>query len=121
MLTNTLEVVKKEEGENYEVINFWGNMDTFGLSEKRNEIMQMVDSFQKQYLVFNFAELNFLNSESIGFLMQINEKLIAANRKLVIVDAKKNVLDVLEVIGLLETLPYYKKLDDFLRSLKNDH
>jgi anti-anti-sigma factor len=121
MLANTLEIVLREDGENYSIVSFWGNMDTFGLSEKRKEIMQMVDDFKKEYLVFNFSELNFLNSESIGFLMQINEKLMSENRKLVIVEAKKNVFDVLEVIGLLETLPYYKKMEDFLRSIQNDH
>lgn len=119
MLGNTLEVVQKEGGDNYSVISFWGNLDSFGLSEKRKVILDLVDKNDKKYLVFNFADLNFLNSESIGFLMQINEKLTINGNKLVIVQAKKNVLDVLEVIGLFETMPYYKKLEDFLSSLNN--
>ena len=62
MLGNTLEVIPKDEGENYAVISFWGNLDSFGLSEKRAEITGIVDSFSKTYLVFSFADLNFLNS-----------------------------------------------------------
>lgn len=119
MLGNTLEIVQKEEGESYSVVAFWGNLDSFGLSEKKKEILDLVDQCAKEYLVFNFMDLNFLNSESIGFLMQINEKLMEKGKKLVIVQAKKNVLDVLEVIGLFETMPYYKKLEDFLSTLNN--
>lgn len=119
MLGNTLEIIKQEEGQNYSVVGFWGNLDSFALTEKRKEIVDLVDAFDKQYLVFNFSDLNFLNSESIGLLMQLNEKLINKEKKLVIVQAKKNVLDVLEVIGFLEMVPYYKKLEDFLRTLNN--
>lgn len=119
MLGNTLEVIEKENGEKYLVLSFWGNLDSFGLSEKKDQINQIVEGFSKEYLVFNFADLNFLNSESIGFLMHLNEKLIAEGKKLVIVQAKKNVLDVLEVIGLLETMPYFKKMEDFLSNINN--
>ena len=121
MLASTLEVVLKEGNEKYDIVKFWGNMDSFGLSEKKQDILKIVDVFQKKYLVFDFSDLNFVNSESISFLMQINEKLQSSNNSLVLVEAKKNVLDVLDVIGLLETMPYFKRMDDFLRSIRNDN
>ena len=119
MFKSTFEVTIKDEGENYSIVSFFGNMDSFGLSQRRQDFMKIVDEFSKEYLVFDFSELNFLNSESIGLLTHINEKLMAENKKLVIVAAKKSVLDVLKMIGLLETLQYYRKMEDFLNKIKN--
>lgn len=114
-----MEFGKQQEGENYIAYSFVGNLDSYGLGEKKAEILDAISKFEKTYLVFNFAELNFLNSESIGFLMQTNEELMAKSKKLILVQAKKNVLDVLEVIGLLETIPYFKNMENFLSSIKN--
>lgn len=119
MIGNTLEIVLHEGDENYSRVSFWGNLDSFGLSQRRKELLAIVDGLTKKWLVFDFKDLNFLNSESIGFLMQVNENLMQKNKKLVLVNAKNNVLDVLQVIGLLETMPYYKDLEDFLRSINN--
>lgn len=119
MIGNTLEIVLHDEDERYTRVSFWGNLDSFGLSEKRKEIMGTVDAMSKKWLVFDFTDLSFLNSESIGFLMQVNENLMENGKNLVLINAKKNVLDVLQVIGLLETMSYYKDLEEFISSIEN--
>ncbi len=118
-MSSKLEIGFKDDNSNFSRITFWGNLDSFGLSEKRKDIMAVVNGLKKNYLVFDFSDLNFLNSESIGFLMQINEQLMESNKKLVLVNAKTNVLDVLKVIGLFETMPYYQTLDEFASSLND--
>lgn len=120
MLESILKININKENPDYTVIDFQGNLDSFGLSERRKELVFAVDECEKKYLVFNFSELDYINSESIGMLLQFNEQMMKKNQKLVLVSAKKNVIDVLTVIGLLETVPYYQSLDEFLSSGKKD-
>ena len=49
--------------------------------------------------------------------MQIHDLLEKAGKVLVIVNAQKNVEDVLKVIGILETIPYYNNLSEFLKMI----
>lgn len=121
MLEKTLELVVSKDNPNFLLVDFFGNLDTFGLKEKRKEIMDLVEKLDKKYLVFSFTGLNFINSESISVLMQINESLKAKDRQLILVGAKKNVVDVLNVIGIFEMMPYFKTMPDFLRHLENVH
>ena len=56
--------------KDYRLISFIGNLDKAGLDEVRSQIEEIVESVHdEQYLVFNFENLEFINSESIGFLL----------------------------------------------------
>jgi anti-anti-sigma factor len=112
-------IVDKDLNKNSWIVNFSGNLDSFSLKEKRKEILDLVESFDRKYLVFDFMKLNFINSESIGLLMQISEILKLKDKQLVVVEAKKNVIDVLNVIGVFEEIRHFKLKSDFLRSLEN--
>lgn len=112
-------IVDKDLNKNSWIVNFSGNLDSFSLKEKRKEILDLVESFDRKYLVFDFMKLNFINSESIGLLMQISETLKLKGKDLVVVEAKKNVIDVLNVIGVFEEIRHFKLKSDFLRSLEN--
>ena len=76
-----------------------------------------MNNADKEYLVFNFQNLNFINSECISLLLQFNDILRLKDKKLVIMSAKKNVVDVLEVIGVFQTMPYFKSISDFTNSI----
>ncbi len=114
MLESILNIRINKDNPKYWIIEFIGNLDSYGLAERRKEILEAVNAFDKQFLIFDFTALEYINSESIGLMLQINETLLGKNQQLVLIRAKKNVIDVLEVIGLLETVSYYKDLDEFL-------
>jgi anti-anti-sigma factor len=120
MLESILQIRVNKDNSKYWIVEFIGNLDSYGLAERRKEIMMAVDTFDKQYLVFDFTRLEYINSESIGLMLQINETLLARKQELVLVRAKKNVIDVLEVIGLLETVSYFQDLDEFLKKKLNN-
>jgi anti-anti-sigma factor len=121
MLGKTLELVVSKDNPNFWSVDFFGNLDTYGLQQKRKDIMDLVEAIDKKYLAFNFANLDFINSEAISVLMQISEKLKAKGAKLALIGAKKNVVDVLNVIGIFEMIPYFKTMPDFLKNLENVH
>lgn len=114
-----LEISSNNDNPKYMIVKFVGNLDSYGLTEKRKDIDQLVTDCNKPFLVFDFSELEYINSESIGLLMRYNEILMAKEQKLVLLQAKQNVIDVLEVIGLLETVPYYASMEDFLKVSEN--
>lgn len=120
MLNSTLEInVSKDLNPNYWKVDFSGNLDSYSLKDKRKEIMDLVAALDRPMMVFDLEKLVFINSESISLLMNISETLAAAGKKLVLVSAKKNVFDVLDVIGAFEVVTHYKAYEDFLKTLEN--
>lgn len=116
MLNSTLEIVVTTD-KTYKLADFFGNLDSYSLKEKKQEIVALSQNLEYEYLVFNLQNLNFINSESIGLFLQTHETVVAQGKKFVLMAAKKNVYDVLNVIGLLETIPYFRTKDDFLKNL----
>lgn len=114
-------VVKVEEPENnldYRLVKFIGDMDTFGLDSVRTTLEECAEKLENSTLVFDFADLNFINSESIGFLHTIHLKLSEKKKTLVVINATARVKDVLEVIGMFSMIKYFDSLQDFQASLK---
>ena len=104
--------------KDYRLISFIGNLDKAGLDEVRSQIEEIVESVNDEnYLVFNFENLEFINSESIRFLLMLHTRLVKKEKKLVIVNAVDHVKDVLDVIGMLKIIDYYSNLDAFEKSL----
>lgn len=119
MLSSTLELVAHKDPQwKYMQIDFFGNLDSYSLKDKKTVLMEMIEKADKEYVVFNFQNLNFINSESISLLLQINEFLLKKQQKLVIMNAKSNVVDVLNVIGIFQTMPYFQNLSEFTKSIK---
>lgn len=120
MMSNNLEIVlNKEDNPNFTLVDFVGDMDSFNIKDKRKILEKLVDSEEKKYLVFSFLNLNYINSESIGLLFHSNELLQATGKRLVIVAAKKNVVDVLTEIGLFDQVLHFSTMPDFLKSIEN--
>lgn len=119
MLSNTLELVINNDPKwQYQVLDFFGNLDSYSLKDKREKLFEIVNNANKAYLIFNFQNLNFINSECISLLLQFNELLQKKGKKLVIINAKKNVVDVLNVIGIFQTMPYFRDIEEFTNSIK---
>lgn len=109
--------IKNQKNPKFTEMVFKGELDSTGLVQVRNEIYEQVEALSKSYLVFNFAELDYINSESIGMLIQVQEMLQKKGHSLVIVNPQKIVADVLAVIGIDQTVDVYKSMADFLRKI----
>jgi anti-anti-sigma factor len=105
------------EGQNHQVIDFNGEFDKAGYTDVKEELNKAIEDFSLKYLVFNFAKLNFINSEGIGYLMEVHTHLVQRDRKLVIVGLNAHVKDVFNTIGMSEIIDSHDELDGFLNSL----
>lgn len=104
-------------GLSYQVIEFHGDLDKAGLDMVKDQLQATSDTMKALYLVFDFQDLNFINSESIGFLMTLHSHLVKLKKGLAVVNAKAHVKDVLEVIGIMNVLPYADSVEAFAKTL----
>lgn len=107
-------VVTKNTNANYWLVDFTGDLDSYTIQLKRKELQELVNSLDKQQLVFNFQNLNYINSECIGMLFQYIEQLKTAGKELILVGAKKHVQDVLQTIGIYSQVKNYRSFADYL-------
>ena len=100
----TFHLETPDDKKNYQVVTLHGELDKAGLSVVKDELEKFADKFPYPYCVFDFSDLDFINSEGIGFFMSMHSHLIKMKKKLVIVSAKDHVKDVLMVIGILSVI-----------------
>jgi anti-anti-sigma factor len=117
MINSTLEIVVNNEPL-YRWVDLFGNLDSFSLKAKKGEIIALYKDLNQEYLVINLQNVNFINSESIGLLLMLNEQVTQLTKKFILIGAKKNVYDVLNVIGLTKTIAYFRSKEDFLNNIK---
>lgn len=109
-----IEIGNSDSEKSYQVIKFSGEFDKAGHMEVRTDLDSIVNNFKLKTLVFDLSGLRFINSESIGYLMEIHAHLVKREKALVLVGADTHVKDVLKTIGISEVIPTYDALKDFL-------
>lgn len=111
----SVSVEEPKKGQNYQVVKFMGEFDKAGHTEVREQLDNSVEDFKYKFLIFDFAGLKFINSEGIGYLMEIHTHLVQRDKQLVIIGLNSHVKDVFETIGIAEIIPIYEDLDEFLK------
>ncbi len=119
MEEGNLEILVDNSDSRFLHISLKGDFDSYGIKEKGKELTTLVDNLKEMILLLDLSELNFINSQGIGQLLKFREGLSEKGQKLIIVNAKKNVLDVLNAIGIFETVTYFQTLPSFFKSLDN--
>ena len=101
--------------KHYQSIDFNGDFDKAGYTEVRDQLNGAVKSFSGTSLIFNFTNLKFINSEGIGYLMEVHTHLVRADKQLVIIGANSHVQDVFGTIGIKEIISLYPDMESFLK------
>lgn len=104
--------------DNYLKINFSGDFDKIAIHENKLQINKIINEFKGKTVVLDFENLKYINSEAIGYLMQLNGFLLSVDKKLVLCSVNKNVKDILDAIGIFEIIPAFKNFEDFLNTNK---
>lgn len=114
---SNLTITIQSDNADYTIVNFDGDFDKAGHNEIHDSLSECVKEFAAKYLIFDFSNLRFINSEGIGYLMEVHSHLAQRDRKLVIVGLNDHVADVFETIGIAEIVSIYPTLNDFLNTL----
>lgn len=112
-----IKIVVNKDGD-YTVVTFDGDLDKLGLESIRQQIDDLAENLETKYLVYDFANLNFINSEGIGYLITVHYRLVKKDRLLAVISASDHVKDVLQVIGINEMMGVYDDMNAFLDAIK---
>lgn len=105
-----------DKNQNFQVVSFDGEFDKAGFAEIKDELTNFVKSFELKSLIFDFSKLKYINSEGIGFLMEVHTHMIQRDRKLVVTNLSANVKDIFTAIGIADIIPIFDSLNDYLNS-----
>lgn len=102
----------------YEVVEFHGELDKSTISGAEVELEKIVENFEREYLIFDFGGLVYINSEGIGLLISVHAKLAKNKKHLLFIGAKRNVMSVFELIGLQKLIPIFNRIDEAIKYIK---
>ncbi len=95
------------------LIKVQGQLDESNVDENAKKLYELIEQNPKGLsLVFDFSELEYMNSKSIGYLTDWYGKLNALGGKLIIAGARENIVDILQVVGLTQLIPCVATLDE---------
>jgi anti-anti-sigma factor len=95
------------------LVKFQGQLDESNVDEKAKIIYALLEQNpQNLYLLFDFEELEYMNSKSIGYLTDWYGKVSEGKGKIVIAKSRNNILDILQVVGLTQLINCYPTLDE---------
>lgn len=95
------------------LVKFQGQLDESNVDEKAKIIYDLLEqNAQNLYLLFDFEELEYMNSKSIGYLTDWYGKITEGGGKIAIAKTRSNILDILQVVGLTQLINCYATLDE---------
>jgi anti-anti-sigma factor len=100
-------------GVTAKIVKFQGQLDESNVDEKAKILYQLLEQFpQNLYLLFDFEQLEYMNSKSIGYLTDWYGKVSEGKGKIVIAKPRNNILDILQVVGLTQLVTCYPTIDE---------
>lgn len=101
------------QGISAKLVRFQGQLDESNVDEKAKIIYQILEQTPNNlYLLFDFDQLEYMNSKSIGYLTDWYGKISEGQGKIVIAKPRSNILDILQVVGLTQLINCYQTLDE---------
>jgi len=108
--------ISEVDDKGFQLVKFIGEFDKVGYDNVRSELNSLVESFSANVLIFDLAQLRFINSEGIGVMMDVSSILSQNSKKLVIVAANNYVNDIFTTMGINDVVESYSDFDSFLNS-----
>lgn len=110
----SIEDLASDQGDRViKIVKVAGQLDESNVDEQSKVVYQLIEQNPKHlHLIFDFSELEYLNSKAIGYLTDWYGRVSAEAGKITIAMAKNNIVDILQVVGLTQLIPCHKTLDE---------
>jgi len=116
----TIELLGIENFPQVKVMTFKGQIDESNLADASAKIDKIINDAETRYLMLNFKELEFINSKVIGYLASLYSTSAEKGKKIMIVEANENIMDILSLVGLTTIIDHYKTLAEAVEIVKSD-
>lgn len=91
-----------------------GEMDEISVESLKDQIALVLNDIHVQTLIFDLAQLEFINSKGIGYLVSVHTHLSKDHRELVLAGATENVMDVISLVGLTTIIKHFETAQEAL-------
>lgn len=105
-------IAKKSDDQKFVVLEFRGEMDKSNISDIRDVLVNFVDKFQDQALIFDLTYFDFINSEGVGLMVSLYYKVSKLDKQLFIVNPQPQVKDVFDLIGLTNVVTTLNSVEE---------
>ena len=100
------------QGKTVKLVKFAGQLDESNVDDKAKDIYAIIDAVPSGLkLIFDSSGLEYMNSKSIGYLTDWYTKLSERGGGIIIAQARPNILDILQVVGLTQLIPCLDTVD----------
>ncbi len=99
------------------LVKFVGQLDETNVEEESKKVYAEMENEELKNMVFDFSELSYLNSKSIGYLADWQGKINAKGGKLVIFGSAANIFDILDVVGLTQLIDIVDTVEEAKEAL----
>lgn len=107
------DLASTQPGRVIKIIKISGQLDESNVDDQSKTIYDVLTANpQNLYLIFDFSELEYLNSKAIGYLTDWYGKVSATSGKIALAEGKDNIVDILNVVGLTQLITCHSTLDE---------
>jgi anti-anti-sigma factor len=92
-----------KEAEQKAIVYLHGELDMMVGDKLGNQIREIGE--RNETILLDFREVTFIDSSGIGSMFYAIKDLLAAGKRVEIVNIREEVLDILSVLGFTEALP----------------
>jgi anti-anti-sigma factor len=89
----------------YQVLQIAGEIDRDTIPHFKEVMEQFLPTFAQNNLILDMQNLMFTNSEGIGYITDIFNRLEAQGKKMVIINASERIMDIFNLVGLNSLIP----------------
>ncbi|MFA6521560.1 MAG: STAS domain-containing protein [Candidatus Gracilibacteria bacterium] len=114
----TLKFTTDVRDNDYEVVEFYGELDQSTIGNAEKMVFELLEKYDRKFLIFDFTNLTFTNSEGIGFIVDVNTKLVDKKKQLILCGLRPNVAEVLEAMGVPKLFHVFSKINEAISFTK---
>lgn len=102
------------------VVHVSGQLDESNVDEKIQVVYKLLEGGTKDLnLIFDLANLEYMNSKSIGYLTDLYGKVTETGGRITIVSARPNIFDILQVVGLTQLIQTFSTTEEAKLSIES--
>lgn len=102
------------------IVHVSGQLDESNVDEKIQVVYKLLEGGTKDLnLIFDLANLEYMNSKSIGYLTDLYGKVTETGGRITIVSARPNIFDILQVVGLTQLIQTFATTEEAKLSIES--
>ena len=100
------------------LVTLKGQIDESNLHFLEGHLNPLVAHDDVKVLIFNFKDLEFINSRVIGYLLSVYSTMAERDKRMAIVESNDQIMSILSLVGLTTLIGHYGNLPEALEVME---